>query len=579
MKKSVMYTLICGSVLSLGLSQFTAEAKTSTKAKTEKVYHFVKKGHHYKLKSVKKVKHASKLVKGKKFTYKGVTYYYVKKLHGYLKKSAFTTVKLKKKHVKSKVTPSSKKKNADSSASNNNGGNGVQSSSDTGTTGTTAANATTNVPGVSSSSTSSANSSAASSKTTSSSVSVSSTANSSVVSGSTTIVNSSSSSVKPVSGSTTIINSSSSSVKPVSGSTTIVNSSSSSVKPVSGSTTIVNSSASSVKPVTGSTAINNGSSSSAKSSSNSTTPSSSASSASASSNSAKSSGSSTTPSSSANSSSASSNSAKSSSNSTTPGSSANVASASSNSSQSAAVTDPGDVNPTLPQFNVGDTVGIITGDPSIVPIDHFPNSETDTSGRVDISNIDQINVKILAKRVAPWKVYYYQVKFSNGSTAWVTNGDLFNPYATPQQLSLTASDYTNAYNQALQYINYVRKNHGLNPLSFDSRISSLAKTRSTQLVSKFSHSDASGGPAYENLAKQAGYSDLASSYGENISYDGDTFGNPLNQSILVSINSMLYEDSGSEWGHRDNFLSPRFTKIGIGTSVSGSVVYTSFDFN
>ena len=102
--------------------------------------------------------------------------------------------------------------------------------------------------------------------------------------------------------------------------------------------------------------------------------------------------------------------------------------------------------------------------------------------------------------------------------------------------------------EVLELINKERTSRGLNPVTTDPIISSVAQTRAKQIVTNFSH-DLDGVDAGDLLRKN-NYS--FGSWGENIAWNQE------------SAQEVMEDWMNSTDGHRENILNPNWTKAGIG---------------
>jgi uncharacterized YkwD family protein len=128
--------------------------------------------------------------------------------------------------------------------------------------------------------------------------------------------------------------------------------------------------------------------------------------------------------------------------------------------------------------------------------------------------------------------------------------------------SALASGGTNYEAKVVQLVNAERQKNGLNALSLDSAISSVARTKSKDMADNdyFAHNSPTYGSA-GNMLKQFGIS--FTSWGENIASGQDT--------PEEVVNAWMNSES-----HKTNILSPSFTKIGVGyvTSSNGKPYWT-----
>ncbi|MHA8263385.1 CAP domain-containing protein [Lactobacillaceae bacterium Melli_B3] len=242
-----------------------------------------------------------------------------------------------------------------------------------------------------------------------------------------------------------------------------------------------------------------------------------------------------------------------------------------------------DINKTLVQYKVGQKA-IYYGDNNRVVLANFPASETDDLNSMHNNAIDHVNgvkyakVKIVAKKIAPWKVHYYLIKFNDGLTGWVNNGDL-HPLNFYKQKTVKYSPqtYQTAAQSAFAYLNAIRQKHGLNQLTWDDQLARIAQYRGPQMSIHFAHRDENGVMYREIASQNLGLGDLGNATSENIANANNYRGITPSQAIIQRINSMLYEDGpDSSWGHRDAFLDPTINKIGIAIQTNNKMYNMAF---
>ncbi|UQS86142.1 CAP domain-containing protein (plasmid) [Nicoliella spurrieriana] len=147
-----------------------------------------------------------------------------------------------------------------------------------------------------------------------------------------------------------------------------------------------------------------------------------------------------------------------------------------------------------------------------------------------------------------------------------------------------ASSIDDVKSGALAALNAIRAKNGLSTLSEDSLLTTIAKTRSQDIVTDFSHDDAQGNSIAEKYLTAAGIYGGAAEYdryGENLSADLNTRDFSYYMIGYQSVYSMTYADaSDSNWGHRENILNPNFTNIGIGVTYDSNknCFYIAYEF-
>lgn len=150
---------------------------------------------------------------------------------------------------------------------------------------------------------------------------------------------------------------------------------------------------------------------------------------------------------------------------------------------------------------------------------------------------------------------YYGVNLDKDDSA-VINGDL----SDSQQKEL--ADY------AVTLINSWRKSQGLNPVAWTQQAQdatvAIAKMRETnELGIKHTLSDTSSFKSLNDIA----LSQSLLNRQENLGYLGNFYDkitmNLMKVNILNSITAMIYQDAGSNWGHRDNFTNMNYMGFSI----------------
>ena len=107
-----------------------------------------------------------------------------------------------------------------------------------------------------------------------------------------------------------------------------------------------------------------------------------------------------------------------------------------------------------------------------------------------------------------------------------------------------------AENKILELMNQKRKEAGLNPLTMDNTLLSVARYKSNHMIQNdyFSHTNPDG-TQWTNWLKTIGYKYNATA--ENIAY---------NSYDPVELFNQWWNSSG----HRQNMMNPSYTKVGIG---------------
>lgn len=173
----------------------------------------------------------------------------------------------------------------------------------------------------------------------------------------------------------------------------------------------------------------------------------------------------------------------------------------------------------------------------------------------------------LAQAAVPYNYYYYKTPSTNynylkypyyyypqqpaPTQPAPTQPAPTQPTTTTQFAVLAAEEQ-----QMLNLVNQERTSRGLKPLSLDSRLTSVARAYSQEMVTNnfFSHTSAVDGSSPFDRIKRAG---ITYKYaGENLAY---------NSSVSTAHTALMNSD-----GHRRNILNPNFTHIGIGIVKKGT---------
>lgn len=148
--------------------------------------------------------------------------------------------------------------------------------------------------------------------------------------------------------------------------------------------------------------------------------------------------------------------------------------------------------------------------------------------------------------------YYYYPQQPTPTQPAPTQPAPTQPTTTTQSTTILAAEEQ----QMLNLVNQERSSRGLKPLSLDSRLTSVARAYSQEMVKNnfFSHTSAVDGSSPFDRIKRAG---ITYKYaGENLAY---------NSSVSAAHTALMNSD-----GHRRNILNPNFTHIGIGIVKKGT---------
>lgn len=123
--------------------------------------------------------------------------------------------------------------------------------------------------------------------------------------------------------------------------------------------------------------------------------------------------------------------------------------------------------------------------------------------------------------------------------------------------------------QMLAIVNADRQAAGLSPLTFNFHEAAVAKQHSRDMASHhyFSHTGQTGSSPFDRLHAAGITYHVA---GENLGMDRGTDWTAMMQAIEVA---MMHSPE-----HRANLLRPSFSRVGIGITYSGGVLYVTEDF-
>lgn len=124
------------------------------------------------------------------------------------------------------------------------------------------------------------------------------------------------------------------------------------------------------------------------------------------------------------------------------------------------------------------------------------------------------------------------------------------PSSAPKQMATVASNVSASAKEVASLVNQERSKQGLAPLVLDGKLSNVAQTKAKDMVERnyFSHTSPTYGSPFDML-KQFGISYSAA--GENIAE-----GQSSPQEVM--------NDWMNSTGHRENILSSKYDKIGVG---------------
>jgi len=151
------------------------------------------------------------------------------------------------------------------------------------------------------------------------------------------------------------------------------------------------------------------------------------------------------------------------------------------------------------------------------------------------------------------------------------------PDVTPTNTLLETFTHEELINYALSLINSDRQSQGLQNVTLSSVDSGQSHADAMLTNDFFSHWDTNGYKPYMRYTIAGGKGAVA----ENCAWQGLT-GNIVDIDVKSALEdmewSMMYDDASSNWGHRDNILSPLHNKVSIGIAYDHNNVYFVEDF-
>ncbi len=126
----------------------------------------------------------------------------------------------------------------------------------------------------------------------------------------------------------------------------------------------------------------------------------------------------------------------------------------------------------------------------------------------------------------------------------------------------TQTNDLDAYKQEVfELVNHYRRENGVSPLTYSTKLDTIADIRAKELATLFSHDRPSGD--ISSLYREKGYSFCM--WAENIAY-----GQTTPEAVMSSwMNSS---------GHRANILNPNLKELGVGIYESNGIIYWSQNF-
>jgi len=159
----------------------------------------------------------------------------------------------------------------------------------------------------------------------------------------------------------------------------------------------------------------------------------------------------------------------------------------------------------------------------------------------------------------------------------ITSPSAVPSFTTGSQATPNTDTYSDLVNYALSLINSDRQSNGLQNVSLSSIDSAQLHAENMLKNGYVSHWDMNGYKPYMRYTLAGGQGAVA----ENIAWQGET-GNIVGINVESALKdmeySMMYNDSASNWGHRDNILNPLHNEVSIGIAYDNNNVYFVEDF-
>lgn len=154
--------------------------------------------------------------------------------------------------------------------------------------------------------------------------------------------------------------------------------------------------------------------------------------------------------------------------------------------------------------------------------------------------------------------------------------DLVSPTAFSSPTP-TLTNQSELVDYALSLINSDRQAAGLQNVTLSNISSGQSHAESMLAQDYFSHWDTNGYKPYMRYTLAGGKGAVS----ENLAWNGER-GNILSIDVKSALKNMeygmMYNDSSSNWGHRDNILNPSHNKVSIGVAYDHNNVYLVQDF-
>lgn len=169
---------------------------------------------------------------------------------------------------------------------------------------------------------------------------------------------------------------------------------------------------------------------------------------------------------------------------------------------------------------------------------------------------------------------YYKFKVGN-KTGWVWHGYLSKQAANKPVTKTEAFDEAKVDAHLLDLVNEQRVKNGTQPVTVDQNLfNTVTMVRAKQIETSFEHEDENGNFIADDLATA---NNIDHSYfSENIAnYYFDETNIKTADNIFYGY---FYDDAESDWGHKENILSPEVTRVAIATISHAGRLYNVMNF-
>ncbi len=153
-------------------------------------------------------------------------------------------------------------------------------------------------------------------------------------------------------------------------------------------------------------------------------------------------------------------------------------------------------------------------------------------------------------------------------------GNVFQKTVQSPKSSVTKEEL---YQYALGIINKDREDHGVPPVTLSNMSSAQNHANDMLNAGYFSHWNSDGVKPYVTYTKLGGRGDVDENISVTSTYCPSSDCIPYSFDPFKQINDseygMMYNDAGSNWGHRNNIIDPEHTDVSFGIAYSNEKFY------